>query len=416
MGPGLSPPSGTTGSSVPASPPSTIPSAATGTLVPPGAVGPSLPPEAAAIPTVTAPPLQTMRVERVFPRLSFPELLLLAHPDDGTNRLFSVTKPGKVWVFPNDQSVASATLFLDIARRVHDAGDEEGLLGLAFDPGYATSGSFYVYYSAFPPRRSVLSRFLVDQQDPNRADPSSEEILLEILQPYPNHNGGGLAFGPDGYLYVGLGDGGSQGDPHGYGQDKTTLLGKILRIDVRGAFLGRAYQIPPDNPFVDEGGAVRGEIWAYGLRNPWRLAFDRATGLLWAGDVGQDAYEEINLIKPGRNYGWRIMEGAHCFPPGIDGCDLSGLELPVMEYSHEEGCSVIGGLVYRSTRLPSLYGAYLYGDFCSGKVWALWYDGSRVVQHLELVDSTLHISSFGDDQAGEIYILSLEGGIYRLIP
>lgn len=358
-------------------------------------------------------PLRKMTVAVAFPNLSFDRMVYLTHAGDGTERLFLVLQPGMILVFPNKEDVDSARVFLDIRERVNDAGSEEGLLGLAFDPGYETNGYFYVYYTASPPARSVLSRFSVSPSNPNEADPGSELIILEVAQPYSNHNGGSLIFGPDGYLYLGLGDGGSGGDPHGHGQNISTLLGSILRIDVSRSSPAERYLVSPDNPFVSLDGA-QGEIWAYGLRNPWRFAFDLETGLLWAADVGQNHYEEVDIIEKGGNYGWNRMEGLHCFPPSVSQCDKTGLELPITEYTHAEGCSITGGHVYRGSRVTSLYGAYVYGDFCSGKIWALRFDGVQVTEHLELVDSPLQISSFGEDADGELYILSFDGKIYQL--
>ena len=355
-----------------------------------------------------------MAVDVAFPDLSFEGMIHLAYADDATNRLFLVLQSGRVLVFDNDPNVRSAATFLDIRDRVNDRSFEEGLLGIAFDPEYRTNGYFYVYYSAAGPRRSVISRFSVTAADPDRADSDSEHVVLEVRQPYSNHNGGQILFGPDGYLYVALGDGGSAGDPDGNGQDPSTLLGSILRIDVTPPQPEDTYRVPADNPFVGGAGGARGEIWAYGLRNPWRFTFDRQTGDLWAGDVGQDRFEEVDIIKRGLNYGWNVMEGFHCFSPRD--CDQEGLALPLLEYPLRPECSVIGGYVYRGSRLPSLYGAYVYGDFCSGKVWALRRDGVKVTEHIELVDSHLNISSFGEDPSGGLYILSFDGKIYRLVP
>lgn len=354
-----------------------------------------------------------MGVEQAFPSLSFARMTNLTHAGDGSERLFVALQPGVVMAFVNDPGTAQATTFLDIRARVSDQGNEEGLLGIAFDPHYAANGYFYLYYSAAEPRRSVLSRFLAP---PGSAagDPSSERILLEIPQPFANHNGGQLAFGPDGYLYVGVGDGGSAGDPLGNGQNKSTLLGTILRLDV-GVVDGKgSYGIPEDNPFLGSPGQARPEIWAYGLRNPWRFSFDPETGALWAADVGQNRYEEVDLIEPGRNYGWNVTEGTSCFSPRT-GCSREGLEEPVATYGRADGCSVTGGYVYRGSRLPSLYGAYVYGDYCSGRIWALRFDGGAVIEHVELVDSALRISSFGVDGSDELYLLSFDGKIYRLV-
>ncbi len=337
----------------------------------------------------------------------------LVQPDDGLDRIFVTEQAGRVLVFPNDQSANDTQVFLDVRDRVNEGGNEEGLLGIAFDPDYKDNGHFYLYYSASGPRRSVLSRFSVGSDSPNLVDPASEVVILEVRQPYSNHNGGQLAFGPDGYLYVGLGDGGSGGDPLGNGQDPGTLLGSILRIDVSNVTEGQTYGIPPDNPFVGVPGA-REEVWVYGLRNPWRFSFDDDTGLLWVADVGQNGWEEIDVVGKGLNYGWNVMEGAHCFSPR-SGCDTSGLELPVAEYDRSGGCSVTGGYVYRGDRLLSLRGAYVYGDFCSGKIWGLRYDGSTVTEVKLLVDSNLSITSFGQDLAGSLYILSRNDGIYRLV-
>ena len=395
---------------------SPVPAGSTATPVPTYTPGPAT--------TATSRPLSTMALEKAFPGLSFPRMVHLTYADDGTDLLFVVLQPGRVMVFENDRSADSAATFLDIRERVSDVGNEEGLLGLAFDPEYDRNGHFYVYYSSARPRRSVISRFSVSGDDLERADPDSGRIILEVPQLFSNHNGGHLVFGPDGLLYIGLGDGGAGGDPQGNGQDLSTLLGTILRIDVSSVAPAGTYVIPPDNPFVGNTGGAREEIWAYGLRNPWRFNFDLETGDLWAADVGQNAWEEIDLIKPGLNYGWNVMEGAHCYGRSIrellgggrEGCDKTALEAPVIEYGREGGCSVTGGYVYRGLRLPSLYGAYVYGDFCSGNVWALRYDGMEVTEHLQIVDSGPRIPAFGEDRSGELYILSFDGNIYRLAP
>ena len=363
-------------------------------------------------PSIGAEPLQKMHVQRAFPNLSFKRMVDMAYPDDGSNRLFVLLQPGVIVAFANDRNVEAAEVFLDIRERVSDRGNEEGLLGLAFDPDFRANSYFYVYYSAANPRLSVLSRFTAHTAG-SVANADSERVILEIEQPYSNHNGGQIAFGPDGYLYVGLGDGGSRGDPKGNGQNLSTLLGSILRIAVGTLDESGSYSIPADNPFVGSEGA-RGEIWAYGIRNPWRFSFDRESGELWMPDVGQNRFEEVNIVRRGLNYGWNVMEGSECFEPSR-GCDTQGLEMPITEYGREGGCSVTGGYVYRGKRLPSLYGAYVYGDFCSGKIWALRHDGTKITEHLEIVDSKLEISSFGEDQNGEILVLSFDGGIYRLV-
>ncbi len=357
--------------------------------------------------------ISNISLEITFPNLAFERMVYLTQASSDTNRLFLVLQQGEIRVFPNSRDVNSTKLFLNITSRVDSTGNEQGLLGLAFDPDFQKSGYFYVYYTAASPSRSVLSRFAASIGDPDQSDPNSEIVILEIPQPYPNHNGGQITFGLDGYLYLGLGDGGGGGDPQMNGQSLATLLGKILRINVRNITGNEKYSIPQDNPFTNIAGA-RGEIWAYGLRNPWRFSFDNKTGLLWAADVGQNSYEEIDIIEKGRNYGWNIMEGLHCYPTIISSCDKNGLTLPVAEYSHNDGCAVIGGYVYRGTRLNELYGAYIYGDYCSGKIWALNFNGSQVIENIELLDTRLQLSSFSEDAAKEIYILSFDGKIYRL--
>ena len=355
-------------------------------------------------------PLRPMRVGPAFPNLSFHRLTNLVDAGDGPDRLFATEQNGRIRVFPNETGVTDAPVFLDVSGNVSTGGNEEGLLGLAFDPAFAETRRFYVYYSASGPRRSVVSSFTVDADDPGRADPASEQVILEIEQPASNHNGGQLAFGPDGYLYVGLGDGGRAGDPWGNGQDPGTLLGSILRIDVSG----EGYRVPSDNPFAGVDGA-RDEVWAYGFRNPWRFSFDPATGDLWVADVGQNAWEEVNVVRPGLNYGWRIMEGLACFSPK-SGCNESGLQLPLTTYGRDDGCSISGGFVYRGQKLPSLEGAYVYGDFCSGKIWGVRYDGASVTEHGLLADTNLEITSFGVDAAGELFVLSRDTGIFLLKP
>ena len=350
-----------------------------------------------------------MELVDAFPNLTLNGMVALAYPDDGTERLYVALQPGRIMAFANERDVTSAAEFLDIRGRVSDRGNEEGLLGIAFDPDFAVNGYLYVYYSAANPRRSVVSRFYAGGGAV--ADADSERVVLEVGQPFSNHNGGQIAFGPDGYLYIGLGDGGSGGDPRGNGQDPGTLLGTILRIDVAPVDSEGSYAIPPDNPFADASNVARPEIFAYGLRNPWRFSFDRETGALWAGDVGQNRYEEIDLILPGLNYGWNVMEGFECFAGS--GCDKADLTAPVISYDHSEGCSVSGGYVYRGARLPSLYGAYIYGDFCSGNVWALRHDGSGVTEHMEIVGGGPSVPTFGQDQTGEVFLLSFDGTIYR---
>jgi glucose/arabinose dehydrogenase len=339
--------------------------------------------------------------------------VLATHSGDGTDRMFVVQQNGIIRVFPNDSTVATSRVFLNIANKISSSGGEEGLLGLAFHPAYESNGYFYINYTAPGPLRTVISRFSVST-DPNRADSLSEFKILEINQPYPNHNGGMVAFGPDGYLYIGTGDGGSGGDPLNNAQDRMSLLGKILRIDVDGSTPTTAYRIPADNPFVGSG--YREEIWAYGLRNPWRFSFDVPTGALWAGDVGQGAKEEIDIIERGKNYGWRIMEGTLCYAPSV-GCDTTGLTLPVKDYGRDLGSAVTGGAVYRGSRRPELAGAYIYGDFGSGRIWKLRGVGGSLTEDALVFQAPFAVSSFGMDQSGELYIAaySYSGttGIYR---
>jgi glucose/arabinose dehydrogenase len=316
----------------------------------------------------TDPSIPELGVERLFADadLDLDGLVHLTWPDDGGGSLYAVLQAGEVWRITPGPS-PRATLYLDISDRVRTAGNEEGLLGLAFDPDYVSNGQLFVYYSASNPRRSVVSSF---SGNADRADPASETLVLEVPQPFGNHNGGHLEFGPDAMLYVGLGDGGSGGDPQGNGQSLASLLGSIIRLDVSETEESVGYRVFADNPFVGITGA-RPEIWAYGLRNPWRFAFDPESGRLWAGDVGQNRTEEIDIITRGANYGWAVMEGSKCF--GGSACSRTGLVLPVAEYGRDSGCSVTGGRVYRGSRIASLEGVYLYGDFCSGIIWGLRY-------------------------------------------
>ncbi|MFW9850551.1 MAG: PQQ-dependent sugar dehydrogenase [Candidatus Thorarchaeota archaeon] len=351
-----------------------------------------------------------------FANLSFDRPVDLQAPRDGSNRLFVVEQAGRIHAFENVDNVSESTTFLDISDKViapPEGGNEEGLLGLAFHPDFSTNGYFFVYYSTNTPRRTVLSRFTVDAQYPDMADLSSERIIIEIEQPYANHNGGQVSFGLDGYLYIALGDGGSGGDPLGNGQNRSTLLGALLRIDVDKTQEGLNYSIPSDNPFIDLSDSVRKEIYAYGLRNPWRFSFDNQTGNLWVGDVGQNAIEEIDLIEAGGNYGWNTKEGTSCYNPAI-GCDSTGLIDPITEYTHNLGRSVTGGFVYRGTGIPSLYGKYIYGDFISGRIWSLEYNDGEVLENVELFDTDLLISSFGVDTENNLYILSFDGAIYSI--
>lgn len=376
-------------------------------------------------PLVLTVPLQAQfEVQPAFPNLTFNQPVDLQNAGDGTDRIFVVERRGVIWVFPNDSNATEKKIFLDIQERVDDAFSEEGLLGLAFHPDYENNGYFYVNYTASAPSRTVISRFSVSATNPDSADENSEFEILNFSQPYNNHNGGQVAFGPsDGYLYIAVGDGGSGGDPQCNAQNLQTLLGSILRIDVDTATVGGPkYGIPPDNPFAGNTQGYREEIYAYGLRNPWRMSFDPVTGWLWAGDVGQNQYEEIDVIESGGNYGWNIFEGFHCYtnapPCQTEPCDTAGLKMPIWEYSHTLGNSVTGGYVYRGATVPELQGKYVYADFGSGRIWSLGYDGVNPPQNDLLLDSNLLISSFGVDENQELYICqySSNGQIYRFKP
>jgi glucose/arabinose dehydrogenase len=330
---------------------------------------------------------------------------------DGTGRLFVVEQAGTIRIIQRGALLPGP--FLNITNLV-ESGGEEGLLGLTFHPLYKTNGRFFVNYTrrVNGQLQTVIAEYHVSSTDPNKADPRRKKILV-IDQPFDNHNGGQLAFGPDKFLYIALGDGGSVGDPLGNGQNLGTLLGKLLRIDVDS---GTPYVIPPDNPFVGNPSA-RGEIWAYGLRNPWRFSFDRGgTHRLFAGDVGQDNYEEVDIIRRGRNYGWNIMEGSHCYPPPTANCDMMGLTMPISEYSHSLGEAIIGGYVYRGSAMPALQGVYVFGDYLSGKVWGLREVLPGTWQRVLLVSTGKIISGFGQDGSGELYLLDYANGIvYRLV-
>jgi glucose/arabinose dehydrogenase len=377
---------------------------------------PSAPASATA--TVAPQPLAPVSVTRVFPALTFVRMTGMYELPDGSHRFLVTEQRGTIRIFDNRPDVQQSSLFLDISGEVLTEGNEEGLLGLAFAPDFASSGIFYVDYVTSNPVRTVIARFRATP-DHARADPASQERLLEIGQPFPNHKGGQLAFGPDGYLYIGMGDGGSANDPGNRAQNLNVLLGKVLRIDVSGESAGLKYRIPPDNPFAGRPDA-RGEVWAYGLRNPWRFSFDPATGELWAGDVGQNNWEEVDVIRKGQDYGWPQLEGSHCNAARARNCDPAGTVLPVTEYpTASPNCAVTGGFVYRGGAIPSLQGAYVYGDYCSGKVWALRYDGQKVTEQMEIADTNVNISSFAVDLAGNVYALAHSnsgGGIYKIGP
>jgi glucose/arabinose dehydrogenase len=335
--------------------------------------------------------------------------VFLTYAPDQSGRLFVVEKRGTIAILRD--GARDATPFLDIADMITASGSEQGLLGLAFHPDYAKNGRFFVYYTASN-GDNTLARYQVSS-NPDVADPASGVVLFAVEDPAPNHNGGMLAFGPDGFLYAGLGDGGSGGDPWGNGQNRSALLGKLLRLDVGG---DEPYTIPADNPWAKGTDQARPEIWAYGLRNPWRFSFDRATGDLYIGDVGQNAYEEIDFQPAGsaggQNYGWNTREAAHCFR--ATECSAADMIDPIGEYAHDEGCSVTGGYVYRGAASPSLQGQYIFGDYCSGRIWSLSRDAAGKWQQRKLLDSGLSISSFAEDAAGELYVIDLGGTLYRV--
>lgn len=353
------------------------------------------------------------QVVNAFPNLSFNQPVDLQHAGDDSGRLFVVEQSGIIKVFDNESFTENTSVFLDIREQVDDRGNEEGLLGLAFHPNYESNGYFYVNYTASNPARTIIARFQVSDQNPEEVNKSTGQEILTFTQPYNNHNGGQLAFGPNGYLYIAVGDGGSGGDPQGNGQDRTTLMGSILRIDVDRQENSNNYAIPAANPYIGNNEGYREEIFAHGLRNPWRFSFDAETGRLWAGDVGQNSYEEIDIIEAGNNYGWNIMEGMHCFEPS-DGCDQSGLTMPVWEYGRNEGISITGGYVYRGSKLESLTGSYIYGDYGSGKIWSLDYSDPENPSNTELLQADFSIPSFGIDAENELYICGFDGNIYQL--
>ena len=355
----------------------------------------------APAPTTGSPPSTPIQYElqNVISGLSNPVDLQV--PPDGSNRFFVVEQAGVVRVVQG--GVLAATQFIDIRASV-TAGGERGLLGLAFHPDFAANRRFLLSYTrtVSGQMQSVVAEYHASGGDPNVAD-TAERILLAVNQPFDHHNGGQIQFGPDGYLYVGLGDG---GDPQGNGQNLGALLGKLLRIDVDST---TPYAIPADNPFVGQAG-VRPEIWASGFRNPWRFSFDHATGRLFVGDVGEGSFEEVDLVVKGGNYGWNIMEGLHCFQPP-NGCSMNGLELPIAEYDHNEGGSVTGGHVYRGSSMNDLRGRYIFGDFISGRIWSLEETTAGSWTRTLLLDTDLNISSFGLDRAGEFLVADYGGSV-----
>jgi len=360
---------------------------------------------------------QAVALKNAFPNITVANAVDLQSPLDETNRIFVVSQQGRIFVFPNRPDASNPKTFLDLTDRVLYGG-EQGLLGLAFHPNFIKNGYFYVNYTASNPRRTIISRFQVSATNGDSAIKSSETILLTYNQPYSNHNGGQVAFGPDGYLYIAAGDGGSGGDPQNNGQNKAALLGKILRIDVNNTSAGKNYAIPSDNPYAGNTQGWAEEVYALGMRNPWRFSFDPATGRLWVADVGQNMWEEINIVEKGGNYGWRIMESFHCYNPS-SGCDTTGLKLPIWEYAHNSsgGYSITGGFVYRGNKNPKLYGKYIYGDYVSKRIWALSYTPGQPVQNEVLINNAgFSITSFGEDNFRNLYIIDYSGKIWTFDP
>ena len=334
---------------------------------------------------------------------------------DGTGRMFIVEQTGRIKILKNGHILAPP--FLSLAGKV-SGGGEQGLLGLAFHPSFKMNRKLYVDYTNLS-GNTVIAEYKVSATNPNVVNPSSKRVILKISQPYDNHNGGMLAFGPDGYLYVGMGDGGGTGDPGNRAQNTATLLGKMLRIDVNGTTAAHNYRIPSSNPYVGVAGAD--EIWQIGLRNPWRWSFDRATGDLWIGDVGQNGYEEVDhAVRTGSgagrgvNWGWKLMEGTHCYSPS-SGCNTTGKTLPLLDYDHSGGqCAVTGGYVYRGTAIPALVGGYVFGDFCTGEIWVVPANATSPADKVLLLDTNLSISSFGENASNELLVTDLGGRVYRV--
>jgi glucose/arabinose dehydrogenase len=352
-------------------------------------------------------PVSSISLEPIITR-GLAQPLYVTHAFD--DRLFIVEQAGTIRIFQNGELLPD--LFLDILDPVGSNSNEQGLLGLAFHPNYQENGTFFLNYTD-PSGNTNIARYRVSS-DPNVADPTSEQILLTIPQPYANHNGGMIAFGPDGYLYVGMGDGGSQGDPQNHGQNRGTLLGSILRLDVDSADGG--YTIPADNPFVGDPNA-RPEVWAYGFRNPWRFSFDRLNGDLFIADVGQNAWEEVSWqaggTPGGQNFGWNVMEGNHCYTANCNPVDFTPA---IFEYDHSQGCSISGGYIYRGQQFPSLYGNYFTADFCTGTIWGVFQQPDGRWQSTIVHQSGLPINSFGEDVNGELYVVTRTGRILQIRP
>jgi glucose/arabinose dehydrogenase len=383
---------------------------ATPTSMPaPPTATPSPPPVEIAAPA-ERPALDSIELQLIPVASGFDRPTYLTHAGDGSGRNFVVEQTGRILILKD--GALNPTPFLDIVSIVGSEANEQGLLSLAFHPDYPNNGFFFVNYTD-KQGDTVIARYQVSA-DPDIADPNSAKVLLTIDQPYRNHNGGQVVFGPDGYLYIGMGDGGSANDPENRAQNLGELLGKILRIDIDQ---GEPYGVPETNPFVNNSQA-RPEIWSWGWRNPWRVSFDPANGDMYIADVGQNQYEEVHMEPAGspggQNYGWRLMEGSHCHNPSQCDPRALGLVLPVAEYDHGLGCSVTGGYVYRGSQFPALDGIYFYGDYCSGIIWGLRLEANGSWSQAELRRSDARISSFGQDEAGEVYLVGHQGGIFQL--
>jgi glucose/arabinose dehydrogenase len=361
----------------------------------------------------TNPPPAPVSVTLTSIATGFNAPLDIEQPRDSSGRFFVVEQAGQIRILQN--GVILTTPFLDITSKV-TSGGETGLLGLTFHPNYSQNRRFYLNYTRTNAGQlqTVIAEYLASAANPSLADPASERILLIVDQPFTNHNAGQLGFGPDGFLYFGLGDGGGGGDPSGNGQNTQAILGKMLRIDVNNTSAGRPYAIPADNPFATNGQG-QPEIYAYGFRNPWRFSFDTTTNRLFVADVGQNAFEEIDIVTKGANYGWNVMEGTHCFSPATN-CNMTGLTPPIHDYPRTDGTTVIGGFVYRGTAIPGLVGAYVFGDFGSGKIWTLREGPANTWTRADLLSTSRQISSFGQDQSGELYVVDYAGTVLQLRP
>src|SRR5882724_2918951 len=388
--------------------------------------------------------LPSVDLKVAWTHLKFDRPVAMIEAPDGSHRQFLVEQDGRIWILPTDRNGSEPKLFLDISDRHPHRDNEEGLLCLAFHPQFKTNGKFYIFYTQQNPKRNILSEFQVSRTDPEKAELASEHEVFHILKEWWNHNGATLVFGPDGYLYITVGDGGDGYDPHEHGQNLNVVYGKILRIDVNSKTDSLPYGIPQDNPFLpadkaaldklvpfDDKGQTgqRPEIWAYGVRNPWRVSFDRETGELWVGDVGQDRFEEVDIIKKGGNYGWSAREGFHDLNRTSHAVKGSAPIDPIIEYGHNPelahqskfpdhsiGISITGGYVYRGKKIPALRGVYVYGDFQMGTIWGLRYENQQLTAHGTLVKANplRSIASFGEDRDGELYLLSFDGKIYTL--